>query len=1745
MPMNLKCLFVVVLLSLSQYLHAQVEPNLLFLRVDHTLLPETAASDSISTLSTVGYISSFEQVFKINDDTLRSIYLLKLSNSEYKPLLLSLTETKSWIAYVEEVPKYDFFHTPNDLNSKQWYLQKINAELAWDDFKGDPAIVVAVVDNAIRLDHEDLIPVLWKNSNDIPGNGIDDDLNGYVDDYDGWDAADNDNNPNPPLPLPSNKFNHGTHCAGIVGAKTNNSIGIASLAYNVRIMPVKIGTNSGGSLINSYKGIEYAITNGAKVISMSWGGFAGPYNTEQLMFNYAYRQGIICIAAAGNSNTDAPAYPANYEYVISVGATDENDLKATFSNYGARTDIMAPGVDIWSSTANSTSSYDYMSGTSMATPLVASLAALMLSKDSLLSPEQVEGCIKSTAINIDNLNPAYPGNLGAGRIDAAAALKCVKGIYADFTANMFHVCPGGSVAFSDLTLRNPYNWEWTFDGGSPSTSNAQNPVVTYNSNGLYRVKLKATNSRGSDSIEYNNFIQVGLPTATLSGTYSIPTGYSANLKLDLTGTGPWRVKLNNGTFSYWIDNIPTSVYYFPVTPQNSTNFTIDSVFDANCQGTSSGTAVITIGGVNSGNCSTSTPTFQKRFKASGTDEMHCLISCIDGGYMMIGTTTSIGAGSNDVFAIRTDDTGKVVWAKSYGGTGNERGYSIKVDQTADSGFAITAMTTSFSAQGDDIYFLKLDKSGNIQLQKKYGGSGTEYGRAVLQTQDGSYLVGGTSGSSPKSGAQDAYAIKINTSGDTLWTRKFGFSGPTTNHFISFQELESGNVWMIGHGDHFVTPYVGFLAKVSPDGAILSEKRVYTSIFDAPTASATLKDGNIALIGLNSSNGGSSYTMQVMVMDTSGNIQWSKNLSNGGNIRATGGIATSDSGLVVTSYTNGFGNSDEIVNVKFSSSGAILWSRRFGGSGSEMQDAWSQCITEAPDGGLVFGFNTTSFNSSGKDLMMVKANACGFAGGCYESDVVFTVTNLSMTETNTPSNKNYGTTNVTVNSSVQNWNGILDTSNFCPNQAPSAPGCNISSDFDYSLKCSGESSRFNSLSSSQGNSIVYIKWIFGNGDSLEGYFPSVNYNYAAPGNYNVTLIVGDNGSPACFDTITKQITIVSNLTVKIDVSDTVCSTDTFSLGVKSLVCAIGKSTYHWSPSSYFNDSNSMNPNAALTTSQWLKLTIVDSVGNSASDSVFVFVDGNCCKSYSKWGSPLPVVCPGDSIEFVNQSVAKPSAIYSWDFGLNASPSQYAGKYPPKIYFSPSGSYEVSLIVQDFCGLDTFKRKVYVLDPPSVFIGNDTLLCDNDSISFYLTNVSSYSYNWSPGFLFNDSVSHAPKAWVDTTRNYYLDLVDDWSGCSNKDSMLVELEQMDTLKYSLDTVFCYPNSIVIDYPGSGATGVWQDVPSGFPRIVSDSGTYIIQLNRNGCSTLDTHNIHVLNPNVTLSGPDFLCKSDSGLYTVNRSFSNMLWSTGSIDSFTYFNSDGKLLVTVSEGNCSVSDSIEVERFNTPPFINGHSIVCENDSTELNIIYPGVSILWSTGDTTTNIWVKTGGNYIVDILKNGCVLSDTMLVTTLNIPAFRFPNDTLLCIGDTLLVSGGQWPGANYSWDDGASDTTKYLSKTGSYYLSVGNACGFSTDTINLVFNDCSCISYIPTSFTPNGDGLNELFGPTYCPITEFNMIIFDRWGEIIFETDDINRLWDGTFNGVPVPEGVFGYMINYRDVRGEKVNGKGNVTLLRPKK
>jgi subtilisin family serine protease len=424
--------------------------------------------------------------------------------------------------------------TPNDFEfARQWALSnpggtdaKTNADIdateAWAYTTGDKKVIVAVVDTGIDYFHEDLVDNLWVNQKEIPFNGIDDDGNGFVDDYYGYDFVSNDSDP-----FDDNE--HGTHVAGIIGARGNNGMGISGVCWNVSIMAVKaFDENGNGNVSDAISAITYAVKNGARIINASWSSDEKSRALEEVC-QYAADAGVLIVAAAGNSHTDAPVYPAGYDTVLAVGATDAKDARATFSNSGAYVDVAAPGVDILSTLPEN--GYGLLSGTSMAAPHVAGVAALVLSRH----PEY--GRQELFDILINSVDPiTFDQPLGNGRINAARAVLMDQplpmarlSITATLTGEIDATGSAGGAFFAGYGLfigsgRGPTNWIQITNSIQPLTNAF---IATVNSglipDGAAVVQLVVSNRTGNAAV-VNSPVQVlnALVSYPLSGDVLSP-----------------------------------------------------------------------------------------------------------------------------------------------------------------------------------------------------------------------------------------------------------------------------------------------------------------------------------------------------------------------------------------------------------------------------------------------------------------------------------------------------------------------------------------------------------------------------------------------------------------------------------------------------------------------------------------------------------------------------------------------------------------------------------------------------------------------------------------------------------------------------------------------------------------------------------------------------------------------------------------------------------------------------------------------------------------------------------------------------------------------------------------------------------------------------------------------------------------------------------------------------------------------
>tara|TARA_A100000171_G_scaffold45481_4_gene49279 strand:- start:6582 stop:8510 length:1929 start_codon:yes stop_codon:yes gene_type:complete len=420
---------------------------------------------------------------------------------------------------------------------------------AWDIRTSAANIIVAVIDSGTQWDHPDLDNNIWSNTDEIANNGIDDDNNGYVDDVRGWDFYSGDNNPD-------DADGHGTHVAGTVGAEGNNGIGVAGVAWDVQIMPLRFIGPFGGSTSDAIAAVNYAVDNGARISNNSWGG-GGFSNAMRDAISNAASNNHLFVAAAGNDgvNTDnSPHYPSSYtnDNIISVAATDNRDQMASFSNYGANSvDLGAPGVDIASCyTGNG---YVWNSGTSMASPHVAGAAAVLLAenpswsyaqlRDRLLDTVRLTSAMSGTTSTggVLNLHAALDGGGGNPGNTAPSANISSPGNGSTFVEGSSVNFVGSSNDNEDGNLSGSLVWTSSLDGQIGTGASFSTSSLSVGSHTITASVSDSGGLNASDSVSIT--IEQDQPNDTPPATPGRPNTSVSGGTVNLT----WSDNSNNET----------------------------------------------------------------------------------------------------------------------------------------------------------------------------------------------------------------------------------------------------------------------------------------------------------------------------------------------------------------------------------------------------------------------------------------------------------------------------------------------------------------------------------------------------------------------------------------------------------------------------------------------------------------------------------------------------------------------------------------------------------------------------------------------------------------------------------------------------------------------------------------------------------------------------------------------------------------------------------------------------------------------------------------------------------------------------------------------------------------------------------------------------------------------------------------------------------------------------------------------
>jgi thermitase len=428
-----------IILALCQFTYGQNQVELItdkfFLKMHVSAYSQVQRTNALQIMdipgvsviltpqNTLNILPAFTSFSMVDNDPygLARVFVVSISDDEDVLGVIEALNSLSEVEYAEPMyirELYDTQFIPNDAYySQSWHHPVVNTPDAWDIQSGSDTVIIAIIDTGVDTDHPDLIGNLWNNPGEIAGNGIDDDLNGKVDDTYGWDFTQDDADVNHEWNWhPYNAEDHGTHCAGIAAGVTNNLIGIAGASQHSKIMTCKIFPYV--SDVAAANAIIYAADNGADVISNSWGGGGASATIGSAILHARNTRGSIVLFAAGNDGSSSPHYPGASAGAVCVGATNSSDGRASFSNYGSWVDLCAPGTNIWScvdpANPSHNSQYQAWDGTSMATPLAAGIAALIKSQ----FPSITVDALEARLMDGDDV-----GNLQMGlRVNALKAL---------------------------------------------------------------------------------------------------------------------------------------------------------------------------------------------------------------------------------------------------------------------------------------------------------------------------------------------------------------------------------------------------------------------------------------------------------------------------------------------------------------------------------------------------------------------------------------------------------------------------------------------------------------------------------------------------------------------------------------------------------------------------------------------------------------------------------------------------------------------------------------------------------------------------------------------------------------------------------------------------------------------------------------------------------------------------------------------------------------------------------------------------------------------------------------------------------------------------------------------------------------------------------------------------------------------------------------------------------------------------
>ncbi|MCB0767821.1 MAG: gliding motility-associated C-terminal domain-containing protein, partial [Flavobacteriales bacterium] len=503
-------------------------------------------------------------------------------------------------------------------------------------------------------------------------------------------------------------------------------------------------------------------------------------------------------------------------------------------------------------------------------------------------------------------------------------------------------------------------------------------------------------------------------------------------------------------------------------------------------------------------------------------------------------------------------------------------------------------------------------------------------------------------------------------------------------------------------------------------------------------------------------------------------------------------------------------------------------------------------------------------------------------------------------------------------------------------------------------------------------------------------------------------------------------------------------------------------------------------------------------------------------------PDATICDGESITL---DATMPGASYLWEDGSSA----------PERSISSSGTYSVEATLNGCSVSDEITITVTPL--PSFDLGPDLAICPGESITFDV-GVPNGTYNWSNGSTASTLTMNSPgTAGVTVT-------VD---GCAASDAVTVSFLDAPVIDLGPDTTLCAGATLTLNVDQPDTDFLWDDGNTSPIRVISAAGIYWVDASRNSCTQRDSIVVDVFDPSQFHLGPDrSICAGSSTTIGSPMNGASYSWSTGATTSTITVQEEGTYDVTVTIAGCVAQDAIAItEIIVAAPDLGPDRSACVGEVVMLHAA--GAQISWSTGAVGPDLMVQTSGLYTATVDSLGCTATDAVyvafapMVTTVDLSG-----DAEICTGAFGMIEAAPIPGAMFTWSDGTVGDRIVVDAPGTYTVRATGMCINATESFTVEAGDCATQVHVPNAFTPNNDGINDIFLPVVDgPVDTYQLDIFDRWGERIHTTTDRYEGWDGTYEGVLSQDGVYVWKLHYRALGPEGVRNEqfiGHVTLLR---